>query len=396
MNELSKKISLADIDYKELSGNLFEFNITINNENVAGSFKVTIKGQDKNTGLITKESSKVESVSGLSTKNFIVSIDAANIDYFHVYADEKNDVIEAIETDNYVIVPFIKIKPKAYLVINTENSKADEAIKGYLKLFVQEVAENQAEFVIAVGNPNFNSKVNSYNSFTRTNLGFYYDKTNKAPYFNGQKVVGLGYVGLVGRFVNNSGSNIIIAYGNGIEGDVAAVKKLISLKETFLNKNVFGQQFSQFAKFTSVIDRYDRIGLEVMDLVHNRENHLYYNSKSGVNGERFRDVVEDILLDNNYEIAIKTVQTTSGTSYGQNTTLRLKNLNSDFSPLFKDAIITNSKPIVMSGGIFSDLTTFEKTSSGSLALGGELAQEGYDVWTIEMNGGLCIIEHKNE
>src|SRR3989338_8372578 len=153
--------------------------------------------------------------------------------------------------------------------------------------------------------------------------------------------------------------NDIEGYGNEIEGDVAAVKKLISLKDTFLNKNIFGSQFSQFAKFTSVIDRYDRIGLEVMDLMHNQENRNYYNDKSGTDGERFKDIVEDILLDNNFEIAIKTVQTRDTTSYGQNSTLRLKNLNSDFSLNFKDVVLNNPKPVVMSGGVFSDLTTFE-------------------------------------
>ena len=49
----------------------------------------------------------------------------------------------------------------------------------------------------------------------------------------------------------------------------------------------------------------------------------------------FKSVIEKILLDNNYEIAIKTVQTLDTTSYGQNTTLRLKNLNSDFSPTLR-------------------------------------------------------------
>ena len=38
----------------------------------------------------------------------------------------------------------------------------------------------------------------------------------------------------------------------------------------------------------------------------------------------------------------------------------------------------------MSGGIFSDLFTFED------GLGGDLVKEGYDVWTIELNGGPQI------
>ena len=40
--------------------------------------------------------------------------------------------------------------------------------------------------------------------------------------------------------------------------------------------------------------------------------------------------------------------------------------------------------LVFFGGIFSNLETFED------GLGGELAKEGYDVWTIELNGGPQI------
>ena len=155
-------------------------------------------------------------------------------------------------------------------------------------------------------------------------------------------------------------------------------------RNLFLDTEIFGTEEVSVAKSIRFVDERDRIGLSVMDLMHRGEAHSYYNAKSGTNSNNFKNIVEDILLDNNFEIAIKTVQTLDTTSYGQNTTLRLKNLNSDFSTTFKDVILNNTKPIVMSGGIFSDLTTFQD------GLGGELAQEGYDVWTIEMNGGPQI------
>lgn len=238
----------------------------------------------------------------------------------------------------------------------------------------QEVAENQAELIIAVGNPNFNTKVNQWNDYTRALFRWYFDKTKNVPVFNNQHLDKLAYTGLVGRFVNGSNSNLIFAYGTNIEGDVAAIKKLISAKDIFLTPLTLGVHHEV------VVDRYDKIGLSVMDLMHNKENQPYFNAKSGTNGNYFRDIVEDILLDNNYEVAIKTVQTTEGTSYGQNTTLRLKNLNSDHSDNFKDAILNNTKPVVMSGGIFSDLFTFED------GLGGDLVKARYDVWTIEIRG----------
>ena len=376
-------ISLDDISYKQSSGDNYEFNVTVNNQNVNGNINVTIRGQDKTTGLITKESSKVESVSGLSTKNFIISIDTANIDYFHMYADEKNDVIEAVETDNYVIVPFVKKKEKAYLDINTGNSKADEAIRGYLKLFVQEVPESSAAFVIAVGKDA--SKVTSLNEHTRRNYRWYYDKNKNVPYFNEAPVGFTAYTGLVGRFFKD-GKSHIFAYGKNIEGDVAAVKKLISSKNIMLTKdpfNIGSLDLAYAAKFTLAIDEKDINGLSVMDLMHNNENNRYYNAKSGTDGDNFKQIVEDILLDNNFEIAIKTVQTTN-----DNTTLRLKNANTDYSTTFKDAIVTNQKPVVLSRGIHSNLLTWEDFAK-DIATDPKNAR---DAWLIEMVGGPTIDE----
>jgi pimeloyl-ACP methyl ester carboxylesterase len=64
--------------------------------------------------------------------------------------------------------------------------------------------------------------------------------------------------------------------------------------------------------------------------------------------------------------------------------IAIKNLNSDFSQNYKEAVLSSTKPVVMSGGIFSNLETFKD------GLGTELAEEGYDVWTIEMTGGPQI------
>ncbi len=361
----------------KISTNLMEFNITINNENAAGNFNVTIKGQNKTTGLITTEKSKIESItnSSLTAHNSLINVTIADLDYLHVYIDFNNNIVEADETDNYVLMPFIKIKEKAYLDINTGNPKADEAIKGYLKLFVQDVSEINASIIISVGGNS--SKVNSLNSYTQTNFRWYYDKAKKVPILNDKHVGFTPYSALVGRFFYN-GKSHVFAYGRGIEGDVAAVKHIVSAHQLYLD--FYGHEGAAFAKFVTVLDEKDRTGLAVMDLMHNRENQPYYNAKSGTNGNKFKEIIEKILLDNNFEIAIKTVQTTEGTSYGKNTTLRLKNLNSDFSTTFKEVVLNNTKPIVMSSGIFSDLFTFED------GLGGDLVKEGYDVWTIEMNG----------
>lgn len=167
----------------------------------------------------------------------------------------------------------------------------------------------------------------------------------------------------------------VIAYGKELEGDIAAVKKLISASSLFLTESS-----SSYNERTAIIDNFDVTGLSVMDLFHNVENKQFYNNRGSNN---FKAVVERILNDNNFELAIKIVKTTDGTSYGQNTTLRLKNVNTDYSANFKDAIIKNSRPIVLARGLWSNLITWE-------SFGKELASDpenARDTWLIELTGG---------
>lgn len=75
-------------------------------------------------------------------------------------------------------------------------------------------------------------------------------------------------------------------------------------------------------------------------------------------------------------------------TYNDNTTLRLKNVNTDYSDNFKDAIVNNSKPVVLSRGTHSNLLTWNK-------FGQELAfdeKSARDTWLIEIVGGPTIDE----
>jgi len=96
-----------------------------------------------------------------------------------------------------------------------------------------------------------------------------------------------------------------------------------------------------------IIDNYDKLGLQVNDLISKDRlgNHIQSND------EVLKRAVEDILYDNNIEVAIKPVKTLTSTSYGRQTELRIKNLNSDFSKAYKDAFSINDTPVVMAGGI---------------------------------------------
>ena len=66
-----------------------------------------------------------------------------------------------------------------------------------------------------------------------------------------------------------------------------------------------------------------------------------------------------------------------------NSTLRLKHVNSDFSDRFVDVVVGNSKPVVLARGLWSNLLTWDD-------FGKELVSDptnARDTWLIEITGG---------
>jgi len=163
------------------------------------------------------------------------------------------------------------------------------------------------------------------------------------------------YTGIVksGPYFDNiySSSNkpYVLAYGNRIEGTIAAVKRLINSRNIFLAKGAYDDYYESY------IDNYDTLGLSVMDMMHNNESQTYFYK----NNSQLRENVEKILFDNNFEVSVKPVKTLNTTSYGESTLLRVKHVNSDFSDDYRDAVGVSDKPVVMSGGIFSNLVTWQ-------------------------------------
>ena len=113
------------------------------------------------------------------------------------------------------------------------------------------------------------------------------------------------------------------------------------------------------------------------------ENEPYYRD----NTVEFGDIVRGVLNGNTQDVAVRLIETTNTES----TTLRIKNVNSDFSENYKDAVIENNRPVVMSGGIFSNLEAWEGDYNGNdfnkKGLAKQLTESGRDVWEIEMTGG---------
>ncbi|NQZ85743.1 MAG: hypothetical protein HRU03_08545 [Nanoarchaeales archaeon] len=171
------------------------------------------------------------------------------------------------------------------------------------------------------------------------------------------------------QFENKNSPNPtdIFIIGNGIQGDIAGIKRLINKKNDWVYSS---------RDHTDIIDNYDKLGLSVMDFInYDRLGENLYN-----NNEVLANAVYDVLYDNNIETKFKTVKTLNLTSYGKHTQLRTKNLNIDYSEGFNDAFNLNKSPVVMAGGIYSNIDAFDE-------FGRELVQNGQDVWLIEITGG---------
>ena len=278
--------------------------------------------------------------------NHLIATQAITIngddEFLHVYVDPTNKVSETDEKNNYARVPLFKKEITAFIDVNTSYPLVDDKIRELISQYVKTTTNpNNAQVSIFVGkkSPEFNSRIGF------TSLDF----LMKNPYwylnnviYNNKVVSNKPYVGIVGGYKDTlDGKNYILAFGNDIDGDIAAVKKLISARNLFFNKDLLDEER------TKVIDELDRTGIAVADLLREEGNFVFYTQR---NGAGFANVVDRILNNNNFEIAINTVKT-----YNDNTTLRLKNINSDFSLNFTDVITGSTKPVVVASCISKNL-----------------------------------------
>ncbi|MFH2027733.1 MAG: S8 family peptidase, partial [Nanoarchaeota archaeon] len=370
-DETNLKIGADDVKISFESGTTYNLSVEVQVENIEqDNVNITFIGQNKNTGLFSEHESILVDINRENV-NASVLMDLNNINFLHIYVDPKKDVNEP-KDDNYLLIPVVKKKLKANLSINTGYSEVNDVIKSYLKFFIDDVSQSQTDVVIAVGKNT--NEANAYSSLTLGLDSNSFGKEKRQIKVN-DDYLNKPYTGLVGTYAPSSlGKTVVFIYGNRIEGTVAALKEFISARDVFLSENTYSNFDNVKSRKLVILDDYDTTGLGVMDLMHNAENGPYYLQ----NSDAFANVVYDILNDNNYEISIKTVKTVN-----DNTTLRLKHVNSDYSDSFKDAVVGSSKPVVLSRGIHSNLFTWNDFAT-------ELASDknnARDTWLIEMVGG---------
>ena len=375
-------ISLSDVNIKYNGSDSFPLrhNITleVHSENVnANNVKVSFYGINDKTGLIDGNESVNTTVSFASSDNLksvSVLMNLSDIHYIQIYVDPDNMVQEP-KDNNFVVRPFFlnpygKNNEYYNIIVNTGNKYADQAIYNYLTYFIPNGSMSGAyQNYIIVGNPTTNPQAEYINKVTLDNDEWGYNKEAETILFNNNPVGNQPYIGLVGYKWALDGNRYIVIYGNDIEGIIAGVRRLISSGNLFLNA---------ISQKVTIIDKYDLTGISTFDLLHNNESGTYFLDKNN----NFTNVVGKVLMGNNYDISIRPVQTTDNTSYGQKTILRLKHANSDFTGNYKDAVVNNSKPVVLGHGFWSDLTGMEWLGSKLIT-----SSQPRDVWLIEYHGG---------
>jgi parallel beta-helix repeat protein len=256
---------------------------------------------------------------------------------------------EDFSANNFVVDFRVIETLKVYLEVDSGLEVVDSVIEKFVGENVEIVSKSEADVEIYVG-----EKLYSGN-------GGYLD--SGLIRFEGKRE-GLPWNGII----DFDGSRVFV-FGNGIEGTLAGVRKLVEGRENYLNDRVL-----RFGMGDVYLDGRDLDALSVYDYLNSEENRKIYMKDGGAFGE----VVDLVLRRENFNLAVKRVVTNEGVS------LRLKNLNFELSDSFRSFVDSVGRPVVMAGGIFSDLNAWEGEGDG---LAFDLARGGKDVWEIEITGG---------
>ncbi|MBS3105415.1 hypothetical protein J4234_04110 [Candidatus Woesearchaeota archaeon] len=253
INKTDLSIKTSDVTIKSTATNKFNITALVNVEKVNGTIVVDFRGQNLK-GAITQNESKIISLSQYVNKNTSVLWDLNSTDFISITVDFKNTVAEIDESNNY-IRKAAKPATKAYVDISTDYSVLTSVINNYLDDYIELVSSGQ-DVNIYVGRKN--SNIPKGKQETRENSKQRWELGNNLVLFN-SKSEGLSYNGLVVK----DGTNIYV-FGNDIDGEIAALRKLVDNQEFYFSKSV--------ASRADYISEQDLDGLFVFDYLHTDEN----------------------------------------------------------------------------------------------------------------------------
>lgn len=276
--------------------------------------------------------------------NIVIDWNLNTNNEYHIILDPNNKLYETNKNNNYASKNLFDEKTY-YLDINTGIEVGNKEIKKYL-----------------FNKLNSNKKVNDKENaniiieITQKNIEFQNQYLNYNTYS-----IRKPYEADIQSLNSNNIQHIKIEC-IGIDGCIAGVKKFILEKNIYLNSNY---------KFT--INQTNENAIAIYDHLVFEENYPYYKTETNV----FADIIANILNNNLYQIRDHTIPININ---NQTINYKLQRIIPKHSINYKNYIDKDSLPIVMGGGLWSDITTWNE-------LGTELANEGYEIYLIELTGG---------
>ncbi len=328
---LFKKIN-SQIELFNLNIFLFQNNSILENTSISinSSFNIS-KNISINFSRTLKQNDKIKII--IDFENTIDEIDENNNIIDYIIKSNKKVFVESISYENFINLEFEKYL-KYKLVEFEFTNNLDEA-----NISIQIIKNKDTS------------------NFLKNKLENIIDKSFFLSYFKEKP-----YQGKIITSNNNNIQNIILI-GNRIEGNIATLKEFISNKEKYLNFN------------NSVeINRNNIDAIKIYDNLHKSSNKKYFMK----NNDNFITILRNVLYDNLYEIEeiFIPIETTSNKTINY----KLQYLKPQFSNNYLDFINQNSYPIILGGGLWSDINTWKK-------LGKELSSQGFNSYLIELTGG---------
>ncbi len=283
-----------------------------------------------------------------------------------VSADYENEINETNEEDNFAFKEFMEL-PYVYVSADLEPQNVESEFKDYIKNKLTSgyytANENEADVKVYIGKNNPRNKDKNINLMNNYNMGYDYGNI-----IYNDKIGANPYSALVAGFKNDAlfgeGTVTVMIAGNDIEGDIAGAKEFIKNQALFLGTK---------DKESVFVDDENADAVRVYDYLHNDVNQGNYKQAT----DNFKLLVRSALNDSMFNEKEYNVTTSN------NVILKIRNLKSNLSNdylLYLNSTNDVFMPVVMSGGIWADITSWQD-------LGGELASSGRDIWLVEITGG---------
>ncbi|MCK4521711.1 MAG: hypothetical protein KAU20_03990 [Nanoarchaeota archaeon] len=354
---LDLSVDSSDISFIKQNNNV-NVSVLIKNNGESSASNVEVKFLDThNSNLVKKTTVNISSIpaSGSKTASINWELDEGHIVYVIVDPDDKID--ESDESNNNVHKEYVgTLKYYVEADVPPSSSEIGNYVKNNIEdgVIVNNPDEADVKILIARHNPLI---VWHFATLEDKGWGFY----GGAIKFE-DKVCDKPYCGVIGNTIKDGKKEIYIE-ANDVDGFIAASKKFIKEQDSF--KTTGNAIF---------LDEEDEDAIAVYDYLHTDDNLPYYKKDS----DEFKEIVRKSLEGEMYNEEDGNFTTTIS---GQNINLRYTHLDPEHNQIFLDWKNPNDDyPVVMAGGIWSDISAWEE-------LGGELSDEGKDVWLIEITGG---------